>query len=689
MAVYIAGISALQPNRQLKRHIRRVGGVRAFIRHLVQRDTRLDLFMRTNKMFSAAVYGMPSKIGINSLYWPVGAGRFGVGVFLVSESQASLIFSIAAALSNKNYLMTDFVSSTTPGGTQSNCFTLQPPDSGQPAKPPGSLPEGNEILTANQQMKDYEAKFNLMPIPVAFTQRSIKFRPFDKQSYFATYLIPLVYVPIIESDNITDRTAYLKDDVDGCGLLLMVDQRFVWQFTPVPNEFVFLPNSNDCYFTWYRLVYLLCKLYLMPFQYEKEELDKYGRLLFYQFFEPSITNDTDPCKLSVKKRERKFDDDRAYFGVPNDAFSFGLPYSLAEWFAIIEQSLSKKMLFHPNWQIEFVNPLNARFRMLRNLLLFTPRVVFDNKKLREELGWTEIEDQHKFAHEFPIIGGGLADSISKTVLEEYTPGPFGVRPKPERLQENPEPRHLMFVPHVIEVVGHKWESADTEKDNPDINEDAGSLKPFGHVYYRACLVPQDKARIADPNTVEFPEEEKYFYKLDNKIYTWSYSAFLPGSHLSTEQKAILDYSVYRIMTSHLCLINTKPDTSGEEVSDPKEESKYHVNRPVSVRLGRLIVRDWLAWYAFPFTWEFGAMNYWPLTGYEDYIVFKSNGRVRIVGHQSKMISMKTGTKYVGWESPWMNYNDEQQHILLDDTAHADGSGEGPNDGGIVSVSPGG
>ncbi|MEM3008507.1 MAG: hypothetical protein QXY15_10700, partial [Candidatus Nitrosotenuis sp.] len=254
---------------------------------------------------------------------------------------------------------------------------------------------------------------------------------------------------------------------------------------------------------------------------------------------------------------------------------------------------------------------------------------------------------------------------------------------------NPEPRHFMFVPHIIEVVGHKWEAVDTSKDNPDINEDAGSLFPFGYVYYRACLVPQAKARIADPNTVEFPEEEKYFYKIDDKLYKWSYSAFLPGSHLSTEQNVALDFSVYRIMTSHLCIIKVKPEDNEEEVTDPKEESKTHVNRPVSVRLGRLIVRDWLSWYAFPFTWEFAAMNYWPLTGYEDYIIFRNNGRVRVVGHQPKLISMKTGTKYVGWESPWLTYNDGNKHKLLDDINHADGSGDSPEDGGVPGVSPGG
>lgn len=685
--IYIAGVGVLEPRGKLKRFLKKQKSIKDFIKDFVNRTSAFDMYARTKKLLDVTQRTIPN-IPINSIFWPTGANRFAVGVFLVTERAASYIFAMSA-YDSRQTVAYDLIS-TDVAGFSSHCFAQLAAQS--PSQTPsGGVPDrlASDPAEAAAIMASGTASINLMPVPVVVTQRSRFFEPFKYQSYFATWMIPIIYIPIVDNENIRVRDEYISGRADGFGLLIMTDHRFLWHFISIPQALFASLEMNDCYFNWYKLLNLL-RGFLMPEQTSTDKLTPYGRSFFVDTIDPIDAESDDPCKLKAENPNKiEFDDDRAYWGPPIDLWSEGIDLTLAEMFALIEQSLSKRLLFHPNWQVEFVNSVVARKRMIRNLLMFTPRVVYPNEDLFGELEVAPPPKDTRFTSELPIQSGGLIKNYP-TASIEINPDTGAINVRNDRMLPTPEPRYPITLPHMIEVVGSLYLTPDNEIRKPTPSNDGALYYPLQYTYYRAILASKDQVKVPDPDQYDWLEDGDFLPRSYDPVgnlttYQIFQNIFIPGPLMGLNSKANYDVSKLRILTTHLCTVWTEADFTKKET---KDESPWHINKKPSWKLGRAIVRDFIGWCLFPFTWHFKNACYWPLTGYEDYLLIRSNGSVYVKGYHAHLISGKTGIKYVGWQSPAAVSNVVKPHALLDGKIHhIDGSEDSPIQGAVVGAYP--
>jgi len=754
--IYVAGSSVIHPSKKLMKFINKQYPIKGIIKDILKFHSRLDTVAVTGKLVGHYVSWLPSKLPINSIFWPVGSMRFGVGVFLVSEEVADIVFAKSLGASRKTLCYDNVTSGVLLDGClmslerwmerqHNDEMNWSEEEEGEgreeeeEEEEEGTIGDNNPLFTSwrdyNRIIASGAKAANLMPVQVIATQRHIMYEPFRYQSYFVTWMIPIAYIPLTHSHTIVDRKRYVSTrEIDGVGLLVLVDQRYIWNFVYVPNEFLAVSHGegNPHYFAWDRVLSTLA-MYLLPQQYRYEYLEPYGRQFFHDvvgsvrrtvtFSDPRFKNYKSESDLSIKPPssvlpdssgfvteitsqdvyntsfsgildnedegdtnilEMDFDDDRAFYGPPIDMLSEGNYLTLAQAFALIEQSLFKRLLFHPNWQVELINPVSARLRFVRNLLFFAPRFAFYNQDLYQEIGVTGVTKDKALAHEFPLVSGGFVQNRSEHVVEVNKQGKL-VSAR-SLVMEAPNPLKTVTLPHFIEVVGNLFILNRFKPDTPSNDQETannpqiGQFFPFSYTFYRCCLVPKDQAVIKDIENVDFLQDVITFYydENGNKVYMpFLANVFLPGNLFGMYKTAVVDSTTHRIITTHLTMsldynVYLEEYGPGAEPIITKSYSDIVLNRVPGWNLGRAVVRNFLGWLLFPFTWHFKNMNYWPLTGFEDYIVFRNNGSVYVKGMQYDFLSQRSGVRYIGHESPmWVAV--ETPHKLLSSSYHADTS----------------
>lgn len=749
--ILIAGASALYCNKQFRKLIAK-SCYRSIIRNILKCDSRSVIYQQTGKHMSCLNTGMPSYIPVNSVYWPLGANRFGVGAFLVTEEAASIILATSAAQSTSTiaydktcitsyeyYKDNELINKHVPGGEVGDNSLLIGKIRGSSGN---KNPSNDEITWAsiyaqhgsnNQQ----NVHWNLTPVPVLIAQRSWYANPLRYQAFFWALMIPIAYIPLVDSDYIINQTKFMFREIEGAGIIIMVDQRYLWKFTYIPNLFLIEPGLNNKYEGWYTILNII-KKYLAEWQYKPEHLSPYGRKFFHELIIPNAP----PLDPSVRNA---FDDDRAFMGPPTTLASEGRDLTLAELMALVEQSLGKKLIFHPNWQIEFIEPLAARQRLMRNTLRYAPRVLYmpeeqeynssavgfteSNRELYDEAGIPRPKDftreelakppqdipigTHVFDREFSAATGGLIANTAKRGLWVDSDN-VGVESVEimyafhETAYTFPEPRYTITLPHAIQVVGNLWRlpidtvefvdqkfvwpagelpgaspwlfpariyqfaffrmSADMPFDTVTL---LSRIYSFRYVYYTAYLI--EKSIIKNDNYKQVVVDDKnkfdtqnmnndrydtlddlhYPFQFGNVKYKVFTDLHLPGTKLGAYNTIPFDFSAIRILTTNLCMM--KEGSFGSFATHPqtgKGVQKYaFTNKKQSFYTGRQVARNFLAWCAFPFHWTFYECNYWPLTGFEDYIMVKQNGLVHVCGHHYKLLRKDVGVRYVGLETP--------------------------------------
>lgn len=744
--IFIAGISALQCTKSLRRLIKK-SCYKSIIKNILKTDNIHTIYEQTGKHLSCLNTGMPSYLPVNTVYWPNGANRFGIGAFLVTEEAASIIISTSLSKSpttiaydklcatNNEYFTEDGLYNKkmpllTSGDTNPLIKTIMKRDD-------SNITDDDITWVSVRAQHDGKTHWNTMPLPVLITQRSWFANPLRYQAFFWALMIPIAYIPLIDSDNIVSRNEFRARYYEGCGILIMVDQRYLWKFTYIPNLLLIRPESNRQYEKWYDILNII-KKYLGPWQYEDIFLSRYNRKFFHEYInekeKPDAANTPFPT----------YDDDRALLGPPVNLASEGRDLTLAELMALVEQSLGKKLILHPNWQVEFIDPISARKRLLKNTLLYAPRVLYspDDSSYNSSVGDTNISNSELYkeaginrppdptkeqliegmknigpdeifcGREFPITSGGLIANTAKRGLW-VDEGEFGGQPVRtvyawhELAYVFPEPRYAITLPHTLQVVGSFWRipvetvefidshfrwPADTAPTSPwmfpariyqftffrmatnmpfDTVELLSRVFPFHYTYYTAYLVERDIATNKDMKQIVVDDYNKFTTKnllldrydtLDDLKYKISMNGVeykiyadihLPGTKLGMYRFAPFDFSTIKILTTNACII--KEGKAGSFITDPLTGGaikKYAFNnRKQSFMTGRAVARNFLAWCAFPFHWTFNECNYWPLTGFEDYISVNERGIVRVCGHHYKMLRKDIGVRYVGLDTP--------------------------------------
>ncbi|MEM4323602.1 MAG: hypothetical protein QXO37_07070 [Candidatus Nitrosocaldaceae archaeon] len=215
-------------------------------------------------------------IGINELYWPTGASRFGCCYLLVQEKVASAIFDLSDVvdleeLGDSDSSEEDDEDSDPEGQKKIKCpsftcplFSSYTESCNKKNKQNRSYFSGENAVTAFpllQNLNNISLPLvrRLKPVIIGFMMND-KVETMLYGGFVKVYMYPLLYIPIGQFEQMP------LPDFEGCGILVCVDQRFLWNYMIVKDEYIERDSEKD-YFKWYNVVNNVLSDHLHDWQY--------------------------------------------------------------------------------------------------------------------------------------------------------------------------------------------------------------------------------------------------------------------------------------------------------------------------------------------------------------------------------------------------------------------------------------
>jgi len=205
---------------------------------------------------------------VNELYWPVGASRFGCLCALMSERAASLVFAMSE-LWNICGNSEPFLNVSSWSETIENVLPSE-----------GVTSPGASVVVNNALRKlGISRPFGeLKPVPVMIWGRAPTEAPAFGVGFVRTAMYPIMYIPLTQFEN------YVSPDFDGVGLLILVDQRFLYRFMWVDSVIV----DDNNYFVWKTSVLNAVRKHLHPFQYEEPANATLHQRFWHEYINTSL-----------------------------------------------------------------------------------------------------------------------------------------------------------------------------------------------------------------------------------------------------------------------------------------------------------------------------------------------------------------------------------------------------------------
>lgn len=608
------------------------------LKDLIKPIPRLDTLATKGHLLQQVFESIPF-VGINELYWPVGAQNIGVAYVLLSEKAASLVFALSDALNpmDDNPCKSNSFCPLR-GGEMEFC----PPKPETPQASPGS---GGASSFINTMIDLFPDDWNenevrpLRPVPIMIWNRPLIMAPAFGTDFVRTAMYPLLYIPLTQFEAFA-----LNPEFDGVGVLLLVDQRFLWRFMLLKDDYI-SHGSNKNYFNWYKIMGLILPQYLMSFQYMQPDNPTLNQKVWHDYIDGTAEveepDEHDPDQTPIVH------DDRALMGPSVNLKTYGARYSIAEFFALIEQALQKRLVFKYGWQISFVNSIAARLLYLRNMVLFAPSFVYSNDSIFEELC---VDDKGLISYkEKPIYQGGVPFYWNRFEVNEE-----GLI---TNIKLRLDARMIMPIPQRVRVFGDGYYTTSDPSDEDFGAEDWGLLAPFSVSLWSDAVVEADSNVIVPFGLFKNPLGCGGFLQAKARRYL----------------KAPAQKTEYPIYTTCTALIKV---SSNNEIQNNNGEENFEIlNKKRVEAYAKQYVRNWLYWNIVPTAIQFKRICRWPLTGLEHAVRYDGVlGFTAVVPHTQQRYQ-PGGVAYSGANPP-DKANVAIKHRLLS-YAHSDTCEEKP------------